>query len=187
MDVVRGVLRPNSEPKELFDWWIEGLRSAGKAQARHWCVLGQYLECWSIVDVDTVKDLLGREEVPSSSVITGLLLASRMDILESAEELFEGAVEAILTGERVGSFQSDSLLKRLALSLERTSIGGHNPRSAVPKRVSLLEYLSKVHGHEGLGKDIASPNYAMADRCVRLVQAFTTTAQRPLGEWERFH
>ena len=28
MDIVRSVLRPNSEPAELFDWWIEELRSS---------------------------------------------------------------------------------------------------------------------------------------------------------------
>ena len=94
------MLRPNSEPEELFDWWIEELRSADETQARHWCMLGERLQCWSVVDLDTVTDLLSREEVPSSSVITGLLHANRMDVLESVEELFEAAVEAVLAGAK---------------------------------------------------------------------------------------
>ena len=43
MDVVRSVLRPNSEPAELLDWWIEELRSADETQASRWCVLGELL------------------------------------------------------------------------------------------------------------------------------------------------
>ena len=71
MDVVRRVLRPNSEPEDLFDWWIGELRSADETQSRHWCVLGEHLQCWSVVGLDTVIDLLDREKVPSSSVIRG--------------------------------------------------------------------------------------------------------------------
>ena len=114
MDVVLSVLRPNSEPEELLDWWIEELRSADETQAKHWCRLGELFQCWSVVDLDTVTDLLGREEIPSSSVIAGLLHANRMDVLESTEELFEAAVEAVLAGERVGRSRGGSLLQRLA-------------------------------------------------------------------------
>ena len=59
IEVVLSVLRPNAEPEELFDWWIEQLRSADNAQANEWCVIGEPLQCWSIVDLDTVKNLLG--------------------------------------------------------------------------------------------------------------------------------
>ena len=183
MDVVLSVLRPNSEPKELLDWWIEELRSADETQARHWCVLGEHLQCWSVVDLDTVKDLLRREEIPSSSVITGLLHANRMDVLESAEELFEDAVEAVLAGERVGRSRGGSLLQRLAWSVERTSRGRHDRRAAFARRLSLLEYLSRFRGYEGYEEDITWPSYATAERCARLVQAFTSAAERPLMDW----
>ena len=183
MDVVRSVLLPNSEPKELFDWWIEQLRSTDKSQASQWCVLGERLQCWSVVDLNTVTDLLSREEVPSSSVITGLLHANRMDVLESAEELFEAAVEAVLAGERVGRSRGNSLLQRLAWSVERTSLGRHDSRAALATRVSLLEHLGRFRGYEGYDKDITWPSYATAERCARLVQAFMSAAERPLAEW----
>ena len=183
MDIVRNVLRPNSEPEELFGWWIEELRSADETQANRWCVLGELLQCWSVVDLDIVTDLLGREEVPSSSVITGLLHANRMDVLESAEELFEAAVEAVLAGERVGRSHGGSLLQRLALSVESTSLGRHVPQVAFARRLSLLEHLGRFRGYEGLEKDITRPGYAIAERCARLVEAFTSAAERPLTEW----
>ena len=183
IDIVRSVLRPNSEPEELFDWWIEELRSADETQARHWCVLGEYLQCWSVVDLDTVKDLLRREEVPSLSVITGLLHANRMAVLESTEELFEAAVDAVLAGERVGRSRDGSLLQRLALSVERMSLGRHAQRTAFAGRLSLLEYLTRLRGYAGYGEDITWPSYAIAERCARLVQAFMSAAERPLTEW----
>ena len=181
MDVVRSVLRPNSEPEELFDWWIEELRSVDETQSRHWCVLGEHLQCWSVVGLDTVIDLLDREEVPSSSVIRGLLHANRMDVLESSEELFEAAVEAVLAGERVGRSRGGSLLQRLAWSVELTSIvGGHNPRAAFARRLSMIEYLRRFRGYEGYEEDITWPSYDMAERSARLVEAFTSAAERPL-------
>ena len=181
--VAWSVLRPNSEPEELFDWWIEELRLADETQANHWCVLGDILQCWSIVDLDTVTDLLGREEVPSSSVITGLLSANRMDILESSEELFEGAVEAVLAGKRVGRSRAGSLLQRLTWPAELTFPGFHNRRNASSWRLSLLEYRSQVRGHENYAEDITWPSYATAERCARLVHAFMSAAERPLAEW----
>ena len=183
MDVVRSVLRPNSEPEELFDWWIEELRSVDETQSRHWCVLGEHLQCWSVVGLDTVIDLLDREEVPSSSVIRGLLHANRMDVLESSEELFEAAVEAVLAGERVGRSRGGSLLQRLAWSVELTSIGSHNPRAAFARRLSLIEYLWRFHGDEGYEEDIPWPSYGMAERSARLVEAFTSAAERPFADW----
>ena len=182
-DVVRSVLRPNSEPEELLDWWIEELRSADETQADRWCVLGEFLQCWSVVDLDTVTDLLGREEVPSSRVIRGLLHASRMDVLESAEELFEDAVEAVLAGERVGRSRGGSPLQRLAWSVELNPLSIHAPRDAFARQLSLLEYRSRFRGYEGYEEDITWPNYATAERCARLVQAFTSAAERPLTEW----
>ena len=142
IDVVRSLLGPNSEPEDLFDWWVEELRSADETQTRHWCVLGETLQCWSVIDLDTVTDLLSREEVPSSSVITSLLHANRMDILESSEELFETAVEAVLAGERVGRLRGVSLLQRLASSVEPTPLSGHGPRTAFRRGIS--RYLSTL-------------------------------------------
>ena len=183
MDVVRSVLCPNSEPEELFDWWVEELRSASETQARHWCVLGEHLQCWSIVDLDTAIGLLDQEEVPSSSVISGLLHANRMDVLESSEELFEAAVEAVLAGERVGRSRRSFLLQRLAWSVEQPYLGSHNPRAAFAREVSLNQYLHRFRGYEGYEEDNTWPSYGMAERSARLVEAFTSAAERPLADW----
>ena len=183
MDVVRGVLRPNTEPEELYGWWIEELRSSDETQAGHWCMLGEHLQCWSVVDLDTVSDLLSRGAVPSSSVITGLLHANRMDILESTEEMFEAAVEAVFAGERVGRSRGASLLQRLAWSVETTSLRRYNHRASLATRLSLLDYMSRFRNYEGFNEDITLPSYATAGRCARLVQAFMSAAERPLFEW----
>ena len=180
IEVVWSVLRPNAEPEELFDWWIEELRSADKAQARQWCVIGELLQCWSIVDLDTVRNLMGQDGVPVASVIAGLLRANRMDVLESDEELFGAAVEAILAGERVDWSRGGSLLQRFASSVERTSLGSHHARYAVARGLSLLEYRNEGHGHE---EDFTWPSYPSAERCARVVQAFTSAAERPVEEW----
>ena len=131
IEVVRSVLRPNAEPEELFDWWIGELRSSDKAQASQWCVIGDLLQCWSIVPLETVRDLLGQQQVPAASVITGLLHANRMDVLESDEDLFEAAIEAVLAGEMIGWSRSGSLLQQLARSIERTHLIGHPRRYAI--------------------------------------------------------
>ena len=72
-----------------MNWWLMELCSADQAQVRRWCTLGGLLRCWSVIDLDTVKELLRREDIPSSSVINGLVRANRVDILESSEGLFE--------------------------------------------------------------------------------------------------
>ena len=185
IEVIRKVLRPNSEPEELVDWWLEELRSADQALAYRWCVLGDLLQCWSIVDLGTVKELLGRENIPSSSVINGLLHANRSDILESNEELFEDAVEAVLSGERVGRSRGSSILQRLALSVDLTSLSGPNTRGGYLRRRSLLEFLSEFRGYEvhDYKEDNSLAHYTAAKRCTRLVQAFMSAAERPLAEW----
>ena len=183
MDVVRSVLRPNSDPKELYEWWIKELRTAEEDQTKHWCDLGEALQCWSVIDLHTVTDLLGQETIPSSSVISGLLHANRMDILEFNEVLFEAAVEAVLAGERVGRSRNSSLLQRLAWSVERTFRGTHDPQDTYARQLSLLEYLRRFSGYEGYEEEITLPSYSMAERCARMVQAFTSSANRPLGEW----
>ena len=183
MDLVRSVVRPNSDPRELFDWWIGELRSADEEKTGKWCLLGEHLGCWSLVEVDTVTDLLGREKIPSSSVITGLLQADRMDVLESDEELFEAAVEAVLAGKRVGRSGSDSILQRLAWSVEGLSLIGHHPRAAFARRLSLLDYLNTFRGIETYENEITLPRYGIAERCTRLVQAFASAAGRPLAAW----
>ena len=180
-EVVRSVLRPNSEPEELLDWWVEELRSADETQTRHWCAVGELLHCWSVVDLATVTDLLDREEVPSSRVIAGLLHANRMDILESDEALFQSAVEAVLAGQSVGRAGRGSLLQRLASSVGRASLIGHAWRYAGEEHRSLLEYQSDIFGHDE--EDATWPSYATAERCARLVQVFTSAAERPLAEW----
>ena len=183
MDVVWSVLRPNAEPDELFDWWIEELRSADETQARHWCVLGEQLQCWSVVDLDTVADLLGREKVPSLSVIAGLLRASRMDIIETSEEVFELAVEAVLSGSWVGRSHNSSLLQRLAWSIRPGIPTRHSPSAVFSKRVLLRQYLSRFPRYEGYDEDITWPEFVAAERCARLVGAFASEAERPIEDW----
>ena len=187
MDVVLSVLRPNTEPDEMLNWWIEELLLAGKTHADRWCVIGEFLQCWSIIDQDTVTDLLGREEVPSSSVMTGLLHANRMDVLESTEEMFEAAVESVLAGawvsrSRVSRSRGGSLLQRLAWTVGWAFLVRINPRIAA-NSISLIDYLSHFRGYEGYDEDIAWPNNAVAERCARLVEVFTSAAQNPLAVW----
>ena len=180
IEVVRSVLRPNAEPEELFDWWIGELRSADKDEARQWCLIGEFLQCWSIVYLDTVRDLLRQRNVPAASVITGLLHASRMDVLESDEELFEAAVEAVVAGERVGWSRTGSLLQQLAGCVELMSLSGHHPRYGVSRRLSPLEYWSEIPGQE---EDNIWPSYPAAERCARVVQAFKNAAEYPGEDW----
>ena len=116
-------------------------------------------------------------------VISGLLRANRMDILESSEELFESAVEAVLSGERVGRSRTNSLLQRLAMSVERTFVGTHDSQAVFTRRFSLLEYRSRFGNYENFEEDIDLPSYATAERCARLVQAYIDAAKRPLVEW----
>ena len=183
MDVLRNALRPNSEPAEMLDWWMAELRSADKSQAQHWCMVGEQLQGWSVVGLEAVRDLLNREEVPSSSVISGLLHANRMDILESTEELFEGAVEAVLSGERVGGSRGTSILQRLAWSLEWKLVRRRDRNDTLATRISLLEYMRIFRGHEGFEEDIAYPDYPTATRCARLLEAYKSAAGRPLVDW----
>ena len=185
VEVVHNVLRPNTEPNELLDWWLEELCSGDQIQASRWCVIGDFLQCWSVVDLDTVKDLLGRENIPSSRVIAGLLHADRMDVLESDQELFAAAVEAVLDGETVMRTHSGSSMQRLEQSLDVMPFRGYDPRSAYPGKLSLLEFLSGFRSYEVRSHDdnITWPSYATAEPCARLVQAFTKAAERPLVEW----
>ena len=180
MEVVRSVLRPNSEPEELFDWWIEELRSAEIAQASQWCAISEFLQCWSIVNLDTVSDLFSREEVPKSSVIAGLLHANRTDVFESDESLFEDAVEAILAGDRIGWARGGSILQRFAGSLEWMSQSRHRLIYPIPRRLSPFEYWGEIHGHE---EDNTWPNFPAANRCMRVVQAFKDVAELPVKQW----
>ena len=179
MEIVRGVLRPNCEPDELVDWWIEKLRSADKTQAGRWCKFGELLRCWSVVDLDTVTDLLDREEVPSSKVIAGLLHANRVDLLESDEELFDAAVDAVLAGERVGRSRSASFLQRFTSTVEPTFLHMSDPMYAAVRRLSLLEYQRRFSGEES----ITWPSFATAERCERLVQTFESAAECSVEEW----
>ena len=180
IEVVQSVLRPNSEPEELLDWWLKELRSADQIQARHWCMLGELLHCWSVVNVDTVKDLLGRRNTPSFSVIRGLLRANRTDVLESDEELFGDAVEAVLSGERVGRSRGGSVLQRFALSIDLAALGSHYRRDAFVRQLSRLEYPTEIQDDK---YDETSPSFVVAKSCVRLIHAVTGTADVPTSEW----
>ena len=71
IEFVRIALRPNSEPCDLLEWWIGKLSSTDESNASHWCLIGELLGCWSVVNLDTVTDLLKRQKVPSSNIIEG--------------------------------------------------------------------------------------------------------------------
>ena len=180
IEIVRSVLRPNAEPEELLEWWIEELRSANEIQAAEWCEIGELLQCWSIIDPDTARGLLAREGIPSGSVIGGLLHANRTDVLESDEELFKAAVEAVLVGERPGWSRGGSLLQQFAASLEWMSLSTHYPWYLGAGRHSLFEYWSDIHGD---AEELTWPTYPTAECCARVVQTFTNAAKRPVEEW----
>ena len=180
LDIVENVLRPNADPEELFDWWMDELRSSDYAQASKWCLIGELLQCWSIVDLDTVRDLLSREEVPAVRVIAGLLDANRMDILEGDEGLFNLVVDAVLAGEWVGRTRERSPLQMFASSVNLTFLGSHRRRYRVGSQSSLLEYRREVISDN---EDIAWPSYDTANHCARLVQAYLGAAERPVEEW----
>ena len=180
IEVVRSVLRPNVEPEDLYHWWINELRSSDRAQARRWCVIGELLQCWSIVDMNTVRDLLGREEIPEASVISALLHASRFDVLEGDEGLFEASVEAVLSGERVGYSPSGSLLQQLADSVGISSLVIHGSRSALARRLSQIRYRGEGRDDE---EDISMPSFGIAERCAKVVQAYKIESERPLTNW----
>ena len=180
IEVVRSVLRPNVEPEELYDWWINELRSSDRALARRWCVIGELLQCWSIVDISTVRDLLGREEIPEAGVISALLHANRLDVLEGDEGLFEASVEAVLAGERVGYSPSGSLLQHLADSVGISFLVMHGQRAALARRLSQVGYRGEGRDDE---EDIKLPSFGIAERCVKVVQAYKSESQRPLTDW----
>ena len=182
MRVVRSVLRPNAEPKDLLSWWIEELCSAGEDQVNYWCLLGEHLQCWSVVDVETVTDLLDREKIPSSRVMAGLLHANRMDVLEESEKMFEAAVEAILAGRGITRFRGSSLLLGLTWSVSPMLLRTHHVSLAVEGRTSLREYLSMFRGYEW-NEDLTWPSYEVAERCARMVQVFRNAAEHSLAEW----
>ena len=183
MRVVRCVLRPNAEPKDLLNWWIEELHSAGEDQVNYWCVIGEHLQCWSVVDVETVTDLLDREDIPSSRVIAGLLHANRMDVLEESEKIFEAAVEAVLTGRGITRFRGSSLLLGLTWSVSPILLRTHHVSLAIEGRTSLREYLSMFRGYEWNEDDLTWPSYDAAERCARMVQVFRSAAEHSLAEW----
>ena len=181
IEIIGSVLRPNAEPEELFEWWIDELRSIDESQASRWSAIGGLLGCWSIVDVDTAKHLLGRDHVLARGVISGLLDDNRTDVLESDEELFEAAVDAVLDGERIVWWRGGSILQRLASSIELSLLSRHHLRHAGPRRVSLLEQWNEIHGHE---KGLILPGYAAAERCAQVVQAFKSAAECPIESWD---
>ncbi len=140
IEIVRSVLLPNAGPEELFDWWIGKLRSAGKEQASQWCVIGEVLQSWSIMDTDTVKDLLGQKEIPATRVIAGLLHSNRHDVLQSDEKLLEAAVDAILAGDRSGFSPFGSILQQFMGAFDCTSRSSQYQRWPASRRLSLLQY-----------------------------------------------
>ena len=182
-EIIISMLRPNTEPMELLDWWIEELMSSNEAEVSQWCAIGELLECWSVIGRDALFNLLDQEGIPIKNVISGLLHANRMDILERDEKLFEAAVEAVLAGERVGRRRGSSILQRLALSVEGTYLSRFSPRTNDAARLSLIEYLSRFRGHEDLEIDVRIPSFPAAERSARLVQAFMSAAELPVDEW----
>lgn len=183
MDIVQGVLGPNTQPDELVTWWMDGFDLAEGSEAARWCLVGERLLCWSVISHDAVAELLDRERIPSSNVMTGLLHASRMDVLESNEELFDTAVDAVLSGVRVGRSRSDSLLRQLAGSLELAVLPIPDSAFHSGTGLALHDYLISIRGEDHDEENVTRPSYATADRCARLVEAFARAAERPVSEW----
>ena len=178
--ILRNVVLPNSGPEDLLEWWIEELRSADETQAGRWCRYGEILRCWSVVDRDTVTDLLGREEVPSARVIAGLLHGSRTDILESHPDLFDAAVNAVLAGEWVRKSQGSSVLAALSDSVSSTVLRLSDFPYSAARGMSVLEYLRQYRDYEEV---TTWPSHPTAKRCKRVVQAFENVAERPVEDW----
>ena len=183
VDVVWSAIHPNASPEGLFDWWIEELCSADDTQVRHWCMLGEHLHCWSVISLDTVSELLDRRGIPVSSVLTGLLHANRTDILESSEEIFGAAVDAVLSGELVGLYHNDSLLEQVTWTFESMYLGMHLPGEALAGN-SLLDHMSQYRGYQRNRTDGTWPCYDTAASCARLVEAFKSEAERPVTDWQ---
>ena len=130
MEIVGSVFLPNSEPKELFQWWIEQLNSTDRAQASQWCVIGESLRCWSTVDLATVRTLLKREEVPSASVIAGLLHANRMDVLRESRVPGSG-VRGRGSGEREATASSLAGKEESSRKEDNSGQGKDGPAGAI--------------------------------------------------------
>ncbi len=184
MMVARRVLLPNSDPHSLLKWWLEEMQSADESDCKHWNLLGDQLQCWSMIGVDDVAALMDGNEVPSWSVVNGLLRSGRMDIIEGDEGLFDAALEAVLAGELVGWLRGESLLERMEWSIDPTTFVNHHHRHVGPGRMSLLEYLDRYTGFKNLGTDNVSPSFANAERCARVIEAFIGAAASPLSVWD---
>ena len=181
IEIVQSMLRPNARPEELFEWWADELRSAEASQISRWCAIGYWLGCWSIMDGEVARNLHRRNPVLAKRVITELLSDNRMDLLESDEQFFELAVDAILDGERVGWWRGGRILQRLSSSIDLTLIGGLHMGSSGPKQVSLLEHWNEIQGDE---EQVKQPGFPAAEKCASVVQAFETAAECPMEIWE---
>ena len=62
VEVINGVLRPNTDTSETFDWWKGKLTSSGEAQADKWCAIGQILQCWSSIGIGELEEILATEK-----------------------------------------------------------------------------------------------------------------------------
>lgn len=183
LDVVWTIIHPNAVADELFGWWLDELRSSEGTFASRWCEIGKYLHCWSKVKPDIAHELLDRTNIPSSSVISGLLHDHRMDILENTAEHFGSALERILAGERILHGSDDSVLQRLAWSIEVMFIAAHHTSARYARRLSLIEYARGYIGFPGTDTEIVTPSFDVANRTTRVVQVFQDVAERPFVDW----
>ena len=184
MEVALSVFRPNSEPTELLNWWIEELHLAEKADVRHWCAVGEYLQCWSVVDRDTVSKLLraGGDSITERDCWTVALWSNgchrkRGGVVRRRRRGCACGVKG-LAGRLLAR-----PLQRLAWSIKGTVPGIYHLPTPFSGRVSLREFVTRFPFYEGYDEDVTWPRYGSAERCARLVQAFTSAAKRSIGEW----
>ena len=181
IEIVWSIFRPNANRQELNDWWTSELSSANNSRVGYWCIVGENLHCWTIMDLDTVKELLASDEIPTSDIIVALLHANRMDIFENSEEFFNKAVEAVLSGELTHYYDTDSLLQQFIWSLDSLYFGMLRPRGT--EWVSLIDRMKRFRGDQRDLEDITYPQYDAAESCARVVQVFNNEAERPIVEW----
>ena len=109
-----------------------------------------------------------------------LLFAGRFDILESSEDLFNAAVDAVLVGRFIVRRGSPSVLQRFAFVFEQISLGLPSTDEALDTETSLVKYAGEALADR---RDITLPRFTGAGRCARLVQVFAGEAERPIGVW----
>ena len=181
IDVIWSVLRPNATGSELATWWLDNLLTASQEDVGRWCVLGNWMDGWEQVNRTQVEQLLQRPTIPAASVYQGLLLADRIDLLEGDEQMFHGAIDAMLRGDLVVGPGGGAILRRLSNALHQPILNVRASGYSDGRQSHWVDH--RTTEYEIHGEDRAWPNYARVQQCSRVVQAFDEVAERPLEEW----